>query len=217
MFNLFPRRIKICGLTNLADALVAVDCGVRTLGFVFHPPSPRAVTSQRAQEIIRYLPPDVVRVGVFVDQSPDRVQATVDACGLTAVQWHGAEPDEWLAAVNVPAVKAFRIRTAADLAGLRVYPSATAVLVDAWSPVTVGGTGECWDWSLAASLPPLDKPLILAGGLTPDNVAAAIRQVRPAAVDVSGGVEAAPGRKDHDRIRRFVAAALETFNELHRN
>ncbi|MGQ9586367.1 MAG: phosphoribosylanthranilate isomerase [Anaerolineae bacterium] len=213
-FNLFPGRIKVCGITTLADAQAAVDCGVRTLGFVFHPKSPRAVTPREAREIIRYLPPGVACVGVFVDQPANRVRVVVEACGLTAVQGHGAEADAWLSAVGVPAIKALRVRSAADLVQLALYPSAAALLLDAWSPRAAGGTGERWDWSLAASLPPLKKPLILAGGLTPDNVAAAIRQVRPAAVDVSSGVEAAPGRKDPDKVRRFVAAAMEAFHDL---
>jgi phosphoribosylanthranilate isomerase len=211
---LFPGRVKICGLTNLADALAAVEGGARTLGFVFHPASPRAVTPLAAREIICHLPPELVAVGVFVDRPPDEVRSVVEYCRLTAVQWHGDEPDEWLSALGVPAIKAFRLRSAAELPQFHVYPSAAAWLVDAWSPTAAGGTGERWDWSLATKLPPLDKPLILAGGLTSENAAAAIRQVRPAAVDVSSGVEAAPGRKDHDKIRRLIAAASEAFDEL---
>lgn len=212
--DLFPGRVKVCGITRAADALAAVKCGVKALGFVFHPPSPRAVTMERAREIIRRLPPEVVCVGVFVDRPPEEVQAVVEVCGLDAVQWHGAEPDAWLGAVGVPAIKAWRVRSAQDLAPLHEYPSAAAWLLDTWSPRAAGGTGEVWDWSAVASWPRLGKPLILAGGLTADNVAAAIRQVRPGAVDVSSGVEAAPGRKDHEAIRRFATAAREAFNAL---
>jgi phosphoribosylanthranilate isomerase len=219
--NLFPGRIKICGITNLDDALAAIDCGAQTLGFVFHAASPRCVSVQAARLIIGRLGP-LVSIGVFVDQAPQHVRAVVNECGLTAVQCHGNEADEWLAeladlaelaGIDVPVVKAVRIRTAEDIARLNEFPSAAALLMDAWSPQAAGGSGARWDWSLAATLPRLSKPLVMAGGLTPDNVAAAIRLARPAAVDVSSGVEATPGRKDHEKLRRFVAAAQEAFDE----
>lgn len=207
-------RVKICGLTNVHDAQAAVEAGARTLGFVFHPLSRRAVTPQEAREIIRGLPPEVNCVGVMVDQPPGCAQAIADLAGLTAIQWHGHEPDEWLRATNVPAIKAISVRDAGDLRRLQTYPSAEAFLVDAWSPAAAGGTGVAWDWSLASELPLLMRPLVLAGGLTPENVAAAIRRVRPSAVDVSSGVEVLPGRKDHEKVRRFVATAMEAFHEL---
>lgn len=155
----------------------------------------------------------VICVGVFVDQPPQLVRAVANECGLTAVQCHGNEPDAWLADMGVPAIKAVRVRTAADLGRLGAYPAAATLLLDAWSAQAAGGTGASWDWSLAAALPRLDKPFVLAGGLTPDNVASAIRLLQPAAVDVSSGVETAPGRKDYDTLRRFVAAAEEAFHE----
>ena len=214
MTDLFPSRVKICGITNLADALAAARAGARTLGFNFCPASPRFVTPEQARDIIRQLPEDLVTIGIFVDRPPREVEMTVRISGLSAVQLHGSEPDEWLGQSAVPAIKALRVRSAADLAKLGRYPSASAYLLDAWSPREAGGTGEAWDWSLGAAIPPLDKPLVLAGGLSPDNVRAAIGQVRPAAVDVSSGVEHSPGEKDHAKIELFVARAREAFDEL---
>ena len=217
MTDLFPSRVKICGITNLDDALAASRSGARTLGFVFHPPSPRSISPEQARDIIRGLPEGMVTIGVFVNRSPQEVGATARICGLSAVQLHGEEPDEWLGEIGVPAIKAFRVRIAADLDGLGRFPSASAYLLDAWSSRAAGGTGEPWDWALGREIPQLDKPLVLAGGLSPDNVTVAIRRIRPAAVDVSSGVEASPGIKDHDKIDLFITRVQEAFDELGRN
>jgi phosphoribosylanthranilate isomerase len=212
MIDLFPTRVKVCGITNLHDALAAVGHGARTLGFVFHPPSPLHVSAALARAIIEALPPEVITIGVFVDRPPHEVAATAALSGLSAVQLHGQEPDHWLAEVGLPAIKALRVRTMEDLDQLGRYPSATAYLLDAWSPAAAGGTGQAWDWALAQLIPALDKPWALAGGLGPHNVQLAIRQVRPAAVDVSSGVEARPGVKDHALLQAFITQAQEAFH-----
>lgn len=212
MVDLFPSRVKICGITNFCDALAAVECGAKTLGFVFYPPSPRAVTPYEAQRIIQRLPDGVIAVGVFVDRPAKEIETIAARCRLSAVQLHGQESEELLHCLGLPAIKALRVRSVEDLTGLKRYPGAAAYLLDAWSPQTAGGTGEAWDWTLGSQMPALDKPLVLAGGLTPDNVAQAISQVRPYALDVSSGVERSPGRKDHEKMRRFVDNVQETFD-----
>ena len=213
MGDLLAGRIKVCGITNLADAQAAVSLGVAILGFVFHPASPRGITPQLADRIIQRLGPQVAAVGVFGDRPPQEVNEIVSACGLAAAQLHGSEPEGWLEEIAVPVIKAFRVRSSHDLPRKGSYAGAWAFLLDAWSPRVAGGTGKAWDWGLAQGVS-LEKPVVLAGGLDPDNVAAAIRQVRPAAVDASSGLEASPGSKDHDKLARFVENALEAFDEL---
>jgi phosphoribosylanthranilate isomerase len=201
-------RVKICGITNREDAWAAVEAGADALGFVFAP-SLRQVTPAQAGAIIAALPPFVTTVGVVVDQD---VTAILRECPLDAVQFHGQEPPEALAAVpGVRRIRALRLRSVEELAGLAQYAGvAHAFLLDSYVEGRAGGTGAPFAWELAAGAD-LPRPLILAGGLTPENVAAAIRQVRPYAVDVSSGVEAAPGRKDAARLRAFLDAvrALE--------
>jgi phosphoribosylanthranilate isomerase len=194
--------VKVCGVTNEEDALLAVAMGADALGFVLAA-SPRQVAAQRAREIVRRLPPEVLTVGVFRDEAPERVVQAVHRAGLGAAQLHGHESPrqtQWVKA-RVPIVlKAFaagdpRLAEAAE-------HGADLVLVDGASP----GSGRLFDWSLAEDVPP-GLRLVLAGGLTPDNVAAAVRRVRPWGVDVSTGVESAPGQKDPVRLHAFVAAA----------
>jgi phosphoribosylanthranilate isomerase len=198
-------RIKIGGITNLDDAQAAVAAGADALGFVFAP-SPRRVEVAAARDIIRELPALVTTVGVFVDEDAETVRRVVEEAGLAMVQLHGAEPPEFLEQVGASrAIKAFRLRAEADLAVLPAYGAARAWLLDTYVPGHGGGTGTTFNWEWAAGI--AGRPIILAGGLRPENVAEAVRVGRPYAVDVSSGVEARPGKKDHYMLRDFVAAA----------
>ena len=200
-------RVKICGITNSDDARHAADCGADALGFVFYAGSPRCVTPEQARELVAGLPPFVTRVGLFVNEDPVRIRAIIASCGLDAVQLHGDEPPADCVLPPCRVIKGVRPRHAADLAALAAYPVA-ALLVDAAVPGQFGGTGQRADWELAAVLATRQR-VILAGGLTPANVAAAVRQVKPYGVDVASGVESAPGRKDPDRVAQFIRMAKE--------
>jgi phosphoribosylanthranilate isomerase len=198
-------RVKICGITNLEDALFAAETGADALGFVFYAKSPRCIAPDRAREIILRLPPFVAKVGVFVNEELDRMREIMAHCHLDYAQLHGDETPEQVTVLAPRAIKAVRVRSAADVERLSDYRAA-AYLLDAYHPTKPGGTGETWDWELAAVAKQYG-PIILAGGLTPDNVATAIQRVHPYAVDVSSGVEAAPGIKDHQKVQRFIIAA----------
>jgi len=204
-------RVKICGITNPEDALASAGAGADLLGLVFYPPSPRYVEPVRAGEIIdvvRHAFPTVGFVGVFVDETVGSVQQTVSDCGLDYVQLHGSEPPEMIDTLTdrgTKVIKAFRVRDRASLSGIERY-RATAYLLDAHVPEQMGGTGRSFDWTLAAEAKE-HGPILLAGGLTPENVHQAICAVHPWGVDVSTGVEKAPGRKDHGKLQRFVSAA----------
>jgi len=201
-------KVKICGITNGDDARHAADCGADALGFVFYAGSPRCVTPEQVREIVAGLPPFVIRVGLFVNEDPGRIRAIIGACcGLDVVQLHGDEPPEACVLPPCRVIKGVRPRHAADLAALAAYPVA-ALLVDAAVPGQFGGTGQRADWDLAARLAARQR-VILAGGLTPANVAAAVRQVKPYGVDVASGVESAPGRKDPDLVAQFIRTAKE--------
>ena len=204
-------RVKICGITNPEDALAAAGAGADLLGFVFYPPSPRYVEPIRAGEVIdvvRHAFPTVGFVGVFVDETLGSVQQAVSQCGLDYVQLHGSEPPEMIDALmerGTKVIKAFRVRDRASLSGIERY-RATVYLLDAFVPEQMGGTGRSFDWTLAAEAKEYG-PILLAGGLTPENVHQATCAVRPWGVDVSTGIETTPGHKDHDRLRHFIAAA----------
>lgn len=199
-------RIKICGMTNLEDALLAAELGADALGFIFYPKSPRAIRPEAAREIIRQLPPFVLTVGVFVDEEQARVREIVAYAGLDWLQLHGAESPGYCRAVGRRVIKGFRVKGEESLALLASYHGAVqAFLLDTYRPGTPGGTGETFDWELARRAKE-HGPIILAGGLTPDNVAQAIRQAQPAAVDVASGVEAAPGKKDPNKLKAFLEA-----------
>jgi len=170
-------KIKICGITSLQDALTAVQAGADALGFVFCSASPRNVTPELAAEIIRQLPPFLQTVGLFVNESLATVNETADRCGLDIVQLHGEESPDFCAAIKRRTIKAFRVKDASSLENMESYPT-TAYLLDAWSPIAHGGTGHSFNWEIAADAA-ARLPIILAGGLTPDNVAAAVQQVRP--------------------------------------
>ena len=198
-----PLRIKICGITNVEDALLAVELGADALGFVFAT-SPRQLTPEQAAAIIRELPPFVTTVGLVVDQDP---LAILEQCPVDVIQFHGAETPEQVAQFGRPAIKAFRIRATEDLAALAQYGSAAAFLLDAYVPGVMGGTGRQFPWRLAQEAQEFGKPIIVAGGLTPENVGLCIRTTTPYAIDVSSGVEAVPGRKDPEKLRTFIANA----------
>jgi phosphoribosylanthranilate isomerase len=203
-------RVKICGITDAADAHAAVAAGADALGFVFYAKSPRSISVERAAEIIRSLPPFVARVGLFVNETAETIQAVVRNAGLDTVQLHGEETPEFaeLLRSRVKVIKAFRVRDAASLASLSGYiKAADAYLLDAFVPGIQGGTGSVFDWQLAIEASRFGKPIILAGGLTVGNVTGAVAQVRPYAVDVSSGVEISPGRKDPAAVTEFIGAA----------
>jgi phosphoribosylanthranilate isomerase len=201
-------RIKICGITAAADAQAAARQGADAIGLIFYPPSPRLVTPARAAEIAAALPPFVARVAVFVNPAPDEVRAVMAACQPSLLQFHGEETPEFCRAFGVPYVRAVRVRAGVDLLEfLAAYPDAAGWLLDAYRDDLYGGTGEAFDWSL---IPPrLARPVILSGGLDAQNVGAAIRRVRPWAVDVSSGVESAKGVKDERLIAAFVAGVRD--------
>ncbi|MCB2192220.1 MAG: phosphoribosylanthranilate isomerase [Deltaproteobacteria bacterium] len=196
-------RIKICGITNLDDALAACRMGADALGFVLAP-SPRQISPEQARAIIAELPPLVNTVGVFVDAPLAEVSELRSFCGLDWAQLHGGEDEDYATALGRRVIKALRVseERPPDPAA---YPGCS-LLLDTYHPQAAGGTGQSFDWGLAQDIAH-DRPIILAGGLTPDNVGRAIKQVQPFAVDVSSGVEKQKGVKDHERIASFIAQA----------
>ena len=201
-------KIKICGITNREDALHAVACGADALGFVFYEKSPRCIEPEQARAIIAALPPFVASVGLFVNERPQRIEEIAAFCSLGLVQLHGDESPEACLIPGRRVIKALRVRDAQSLERAADYAVA-GLLLDAWVPGTYGGTGHTFNWQLAARVA-RQRPVILAGGLTPENVAEAARAVRPYAVDVSSGVEAAPGKKDPEKVAAFIRAAKGT-------
>lgn len=198
-------RIKICGITCRNDAAAAVAAGADALGFVFYEPSSRYVDPVVAADIISTLPPFVTSVGLFVDASQEQVQHVIDLAGLDLLQFHGNETEQQCSRFSRPYIRALRVRPGLDVESAAVaYHTARGLLLDAYRPGVPGGTGEVFDWGLIPQA--LAGNITLAGGLNPANVAAAITQVKPYAVDVSGGVEAAPGRKDTAKMCAFAAA-----------
>ena len=199
-------RTKICGITNVKDALCAVDAGADAIGLVFYDPSPRCVAIEQAVEIQQALPPFVTTVALFVNPELDLVESVIEQVKIDVLQFHGDETPEFCEQFSRPYFKALRMKEGIDLyAECERYDSAQALLLDAYKPGVPGGTGETFDW---ARIPKdLSKAVILAGGLVPDNVAEAIKQVQPYAVDVSGGVEAKKGLKDADKVIQFVRLA----------
>lgn len=206
-------KVKICGITNLDDALAAVDAGADALGFVFYEGSPRCVTPATVKDVLRRLPPFVTAVGLFVDAPEAAVREVLEQCHLHVLQFHGAESSEYCRKFQGSVIKAFRVRDETSLEALSEYAVA-GTLLDSYAPGQAGGTGARFNWDLAVRAKARCGRLILAGGLTPANVAEAVRQVRPYAVDVSSGVESVPGRKDVAKLKAFVRAAkaaLEPF------
>ena len=202
-------RVKICGITNLEDARLAASLGAHALGFIFYPKSPRSVRPDAAREIIKKLPPLVMAVGVFVDEEAGVVREIAETAGLDWVQLHGQESPEYCRNLKRRVIKGFRIKDAGSLTSLQHFrDSVQAFLLDTYKAGTAGGTGETFDWALARQAKELG-PVILAGGLNPANVAQAIEAAKPAAVDVASGVEAAPGKKDPEKLRAFFKAIQE--------
>jgi len=197
--------VKICGITRVEDAAAAVDCGAGALGFVFWPGSPRCIDPHRARAIVATLPPFVTPVGVFVNQPVEYVRGVASLVRLGAVQLHGDETVGYAAGIATPAIKAV---TVADLQ-LSVWPVRTTLLLDVGDTEKRGGTGRTIDWTAAASLA-AERKILLAGGLTPENVAEAVAQVRPFGIDVSSGVERSPGIKDHRRLLALFEALHDT-------
>ena len=198
-------RVKICGITNAADAEQAIAAGADALGLNFYGKSPRYLALGQAARIARPLPPFILRDGVFVNATAELVQQAIMECGLGMVQFHGDETPQFCAQFGIMSMKAFRIRDAGSLKEMAKYQT-DAYLLDAWSGELAGGTGKQFDWALANEAKRLGKPIFLAGGLTPENVAEAVRRVRPFGVDVSSGVESSPGKKDPEKVRAFINA-----------
>ena len=203
--------IKVCGITRVSDALHAVEQGATALGFVLWPKSPRAITVDRAAEIIATLPSHVMAVGVFVNEPIDSIRSAAERAHLTAVQLHGEEPPAYADALDWPVIRAVSVDEI-DLAA-DAWSAETALLVDNIDPVRRGGTGSAVDWSRAAGIAKTRR-VVLAGGLTAENVATAIRAVHPFGVDVSSGVESAPGVKDVDKVTQFISNARLAFQSV---
>ncbi len=207
-------KVKICGITNLEDALMATEYGADDLGFNFYEKSPRYLTPERAKLIIAELPPKVVNVGVFVNESAERICEIARVAGLDAIQLHGDEDNEFIERVHnmseLPVIKAIRI--GADFNPEDVVDCvAEAILLDKYSPRERGGTGETFDWTIARQIRGKFDRIYLAGGLDPENVTEAIREVQPYAVDVASGVESSPGKKDPKKVAAFIKAAKEAI------
>jgi phosphoribosylanthranilate isomerase len=210
-------RVKICGITNWTDAKLAVDLGADALGFNFYPLSPRGVTPAKAWDIIRRLPPGVAAVGVFVNWPADVVKALARAVQLTAVQLHGAEPPQEVRELgdDFRVIKAFAARPEFRLATLKRYTQASAFLLDGFRAGLHGGTGRTIDWRLGRQANAYGR-VILAGGINPENVARAIDEARPFAVDVASGVETRPGKKDARALRALMREVESANSSLRR-
>jgi phosphoribosylanthranilate isomerase len=196
--------VKICGVTRAEDARAAVEAGASAIGFVFWPESPRFIDPYRARAIRASLPPFVTAVGVFVNQPFEYVSGVASLVRLGAVQLHGDEPPAFASRLPAPVLKALPLEAAGDRV-LAAWPDEITVLLDVHDPVKRGGTGRTIDWDAAAAIA-ARRPIVLAGGLTPDNVAGAVARVRPSGIDVSSGVEVSPGIKDHRRVRALFEA-----------
>jgi phosphoribosylanthranilate isomerase len=199
-----PTRIKVCGITRVEDALAAVRFGVDALGFIFVPASPRYITPEKAAGIIKMLPPFVSKVGVFVNEDPQFVVEASRAAGVDTAQLHGDEPPEYCAGFPMPVIKVFSVGANFDPSVMRRY-AVGGYLLDTWDPKRRGGSGNTFDWAVAAKACGMYGSVILSGGLSPQNVREAVEAVRPYAVDLNSGVEVSPGVKDHDKIKAAVS------------
>lgn len=198
-----PRiKIKICGTTNLKDALFAVDSGADAIGFIFYKKSPRYILQKDAKDIVAKLPPFVETVGVFVNETSDRVNRIAEQCKLTAIQLHGDESPAFCRRIKRRVIKAFRVKDTNSFKGMADY-DVSGFLLDSYNEESKGGTGKTFDWNLALRAKK-QGPIILAGGLNPYNVYTAIHRVKPYGVDVCSGVERSPGIKDSVKIDEFI-------------
>ena len=198
-------KVKVCGMTSLKDALVAVEGGADAVGFIFYKKSLRSVTMKTVREIVLELPPFVDTVGVFVDETAEQINKIADYCNLDIIQLHGDESPTFCKKIRRKVIKAFRIKDMQSVKKLSSF-QVSGFLLDTFSDNLHGGTGKVFDWNLAL---PAKKfgPVIMAGGLTPNNVQQAVRQIRPYGVDVCSGVESEPGIKDHKKVRAFLKNA----------
>jgi phosphoribosylanthranilate isomerase len=203
-------RVKICGLTRAVDVDAAVRAGADALGFVFTPQSRRCVDTRAARELVRRVPAFVARVGLFMNQDAGEVRRVLAEVPLSLLQFHGGEDGAYCRQFGLPYIKALAMGGAGQLPNVGEYPDAAALLLDSHEPGSTGGTGHAFDWN---RIPPLPRPLVLAGGLDPDNVARAVRTVRPWAVDVSSGVEQEPGVKSAAKMQRFIEEASSEISE----
>jgi len=199
-------KIKICGITNPEDAKMAVEYGADALGFIFYPPSPRSITPEKAGEIIDKLPPFVFRIGDFVDESPEKIQGILNTCRLDGIQLHGNESPEFCRHFRRRVIKSFQPQNDNQVKQISHY-RVDAFLLDSYHPEMAGGTGTTFDWELAVAAKMFGPPVILSGGLNPDNVAEAVRLVKPYGIDVASGVEAFRGKKDPEKIKNFIEQA----------
>ncbi|MFO0752009.1 MAG: phosphoribosylanthranilate isomerase [Thermodesulfovibrionales bacterium] len=197
-------RVKICGITNLEDALAAVEYGADALGFIFVGESPRCILPEKAKEIVSYLPPLVTTVGVFVNEDPGRIREIMEQTGIDILQLHGDEPPE-SCTLWPRVIRSLRVKELLDLKPLELH-RASAFLLDTYSPGQYGGTGQIFNWDIAVEAKRFGR-IILSGGLNPDNVGKAVQRVRPYAVDVSSGIEQKKGKKDLKRMRAFIEKA----------
>ena len=199
-------RVKICGITNLADALAACELGADALGFVFYEPSPRYISPEVANDIVRQLPPFITPVALFVNANDDQIRQVVADNPRWLIQFHGDELESDCVKFERPYIKALRMKEGVDIQAQALsYPNALAILLDAYKPGVPGGTGEAFNWDkIPAQMP---KPIVLAGGLSPQNVQLAVKQTKPYAVDVSGGVELSKGIKNHLKVKEFISGA----------
>ena len=198
-----PVRVKICGITNAKDADMAVEAGADALGFIFVAGTPRYIDPDAAREIVNDLPPFVSPVGVFADHPVEEIERVIDRCGFRTVQLHGSEAPEYCRHLAVSVIKTFRVRRGGALPPFEAY-RVHAFLLDTFVEGRLGGTGQTFPLEVASSAKAFGR-VIIAGGLTPENVAQVIREVHPYAVDVSSGVESTPGRKDPQKLRDFIA------------
>ncbi len=199
-------QVKICGITNPDDARVAVDAGADMIGFIFYPPSPRYMAPERARMIVEHLPPDVAAVGVFVNETVEAIAHVVEVSGAKMVQLQGDEAPSLCAALPWPVIKAFRFTEHVRPEMMADYTTVDAFLIEGFHATLYGGGGAVADWQQVATLHDYGR-IILAGGLTPENVPQAIRVAQPYAVDVGSGVEASPGKKDWQKVRTFIRQA----------
>lgn len=198
-----PRiKVKICGTTSLKDAFLAVESGADAIGFIFYKMSPRNISQKEAKEIILQLPPFIETVGVFVNETSDKINRIAEQCKLNSIQLHGEESPALCRRVKRKVIKAFRVKNADSLKSIASY-KVSGFLLDSYNDGSKGGTGQVFDWNLALRVKK-QGPVILAGGLNPYNVFTAIHRVKPYGVDVCSGVENSPGIKDHEKVRAFI-------------